>query len=213
DAPAVGTLSEGSTAADITDYYAFESPENSDNYVFVTNVMGLTAPGSTADAKFSEDIMYEINIDNNADDIEDLVIQAIFRDGKVIVFGPTSPSEAGIESKIENDGTRVESMVSAYGQTPEIGAASGMKVFAGPRDDSFYMDFFKFVDIVNGAGSALGLEVDPPANGSEYSTSFDDPGSDTFAGSNVMSVVIELPKSMLGSSTTFSSWVEAKVKK
>ncbi len=210
DAPAVGSLSEGSSAADITDYYAFESPENADNYVFVTNVNGLTAPGATGDAQFSEDIMYEVNIDNNADDVEDLVIQAIFRDGKVIVFGPTAPASAGIDSKIENAGTRVEAAISAYGETPVIASESNMKVFAGPRDDPFYMDFFKFVDIVNGAGDALGLEVDPPADGNNYATSFDDPGADTFAGTNVLSVVIEVPKAMLGSSTTFSSWVEAK---
>lgn len=212
DAPAVGSLSEGSTAADITDYYAFESPSNADNYVFVVNVLGLTAPGSTAQASFDNDIMYEFNIDNNADNVEDLVIQAVVENGVLTVYGPTAPTSTGLQSTLEIGASSVSTNVTAYGSTPSVGEANGMTVFAGPRDDPFYMDFFKFVDIVNGAGNALGLEVADPANGSEYATSFDDPGADTFAGTNVLSVVVELPKSMLGTSTTFSSWVESKSK-
>lgn len=212
DAPAVGSLSTGSTTQDITDYYAFESPANSDNYVFVCNVLGLTAPSSTGDATFDENVMYEFNIDNDGDHVEDLVIQTIFRDGKVIVFGPVAPAAAGLNSSVQNNGTRAEAMITAYGSEPEVGEASGIKVFAGPRDDPFFMDFFKFVDIVNGVGANLGLDVADPANGSAYSTSFDDPGADTFTGTNVLSVVVEVPKSMLGSSTTFSSWVESKNK-
>ncbi len=212
DAPAVGSLSSGSTAADITDFYAFESPENADNYVFVCNVLGLTAPSATADASFDENIMYEFNIDNDGDNVEDLVIQAIFRDGKVIVFGPTAPTEAGLNSQVATSGTRVEAAVTAYGSDPTVGEAEGIKVFAGSRDDPFFMDFFKFVDIVNGAGNALELDVPDPAEGDAYATSFDDPGTDTFAGTNVLSVVIEVPKSSLGSSDSFTSWAESKQK-
>ncbi len=212
DAPAVGSLSEGSSAADITDYYAFESPENPDNYVFVTNVYGLTAPAATSGISFSNEVMYEINIDNDGDNVEDLVIQTIFRNNKAIVFGPLAPRTPGSSSQIENGGNRASVTITSVGGDVNVGNANGVKVFAGPRDDPFFMDFFKFVDIVNGAGNALGLEVPPPADGIAYATSFDQPGMDTFQGSNVLSVVIELPKSMLGSSTTFSSWVEAKTR-
>lgn len=210
DAPAVGSLSTGSTAADITDYYAFESPSNPDNYVFVVNVMGLTAPGATDQAAFDPNVMYEINIDNNGDNIEDLVIQSIFRDDQVLVFGPTPPMVNGLNSRIENGGDKLRAMVTSYGASPSIGESSTLKIFAGPRDDPFFMDFFRFVDIVNGAGSALGLEVPPPADGNAYATSFSENGMDTFAGTNVLSVVIEVPKASLGDSPVFSSWVEAK---
>ena len=37
--------------------------------------------------------MTEINIDNNGDNIEDLVIQSIKRDGKMYFFGPTLHQE------------------------------------------------------------------------------------------------------------------------
>jgi len=210
DAPAVGSLTAGSSISDITDYYAFESPSNPDNYVFVCNTSGLTAPGT--EKSFSSNIMYEFNIDNDGDNLEDLVIQAVFRDGQVHVFGPTAPSQTGLMSKIETGGPTVSAAVTALGDNPTIGESAGMKVFAGQRDDPFFMDFFKFVDIVNGAGNALGLDVAAPADGTAYATSFDSPGADTFAGSNVMSVVVEVPKSSLGSSNTFNSWLESKTK-
>jgi hypothetical protein len=70
-----------------------------------------------------------------------------------------------------------------------------MKFFAGPRDDPFFFDFAQFSAILSG-----------------NATSFNDPGSDTFAGSNVMSVVVEVPKAMLGGSGSVNTWVETKRK-
>ncbi|TRX56213.1 DUF4331 domain-containing protein [Fulvivirga sp. M361] len=214
DAPAVGSLTTGSTAADITDYFAFESPANSDNYVFVCNVLGLSAPGD--DITFDEDVMYEINIDNNADNVEDLVIQANFKEGNVIVRGPVAPSATGLSSTIETSGNRVTAPITRIGDnTPSTATSGGVTVFAGPRDDPFFMDFFQFTDIVNGAGDFLGLDVPDPEDDDnmdgtpEYDTAFDMPGVDTFEDLNTLSVVIEVPKSSLGSSAQFSSWVES----
>ncbi|MEM7548433.1 MAG: DUF4331 family protein [Bacteroidota bacterium] len=218
EAPLVGSLSTGSTILDITDFYAFESPENSDNYVFVCNVMGLLGSGAqTQNASFDPDVMYEFNIDTNGDNVEDLVIQSIFRDDVAIVYGPVAPTATGRNSVIETSGNRVEVELSS---TTEVNVAEsgGVRVFAGPRDDPFFMDFLQFVDIVNGAGAFFELDVPDPeddddADGTpEYDTSFDSPGSDTFAGSNVLSLVVELPKDMIGGAavTTFSSWAESK---
>ena len=74
------------------------------------------------------------------------------------------------------------------------------------------MDFFRFVDVVNGAGASLGFDVADPADGTAYATSFSRPGADTFAGTNVLSLVVEVPKDMIGgaSVTSFGSWAEAK---
>lgn len=222
DAPAVGSLTTGSSVSDITDYYAFESPANSDNYVFVCNVAGLTAPSATGDLSFDSSIMYEFNIDNDGDNVEDLVIQAYFKNGKVYTYGAVEPSMTGATSQIEKSGTKVSTDITQYGDSPIVGSAGGIQIFAGPRDDPFYMDFFKFVNIVNGVGASLSDETntgvydgdrdsDPDTEGVQpYPAAFDEPGTDAFAGTNVLSVVIEVPKSSLGSSTTFTSWVESK---
>lgn len=190
DAPAVTA-----TASDITDYYAFQSPENADNLVFVANLQGLLDPAATASAKFDEQVMVEFNIDNTGDAVEDLVIQAVFRDGKVQVYGPAAPSESGLMSQVETDGGLVEAEITQYNETAKIGSGKGMKVFAGPRDDPFFFDFAQYSEII--AGNA---------------TSFNEPGADTFAGTNVLSVVVEVPKSMLGNAAALNTWVESKRK-
>lgn len=188
DAPAV----TGQTT-DITDFYAFESPENSDNMVFVTNLQGLLSPMSTSNAFFDEDVLIEINIDNDGDLTEDLVIQAIPRNGKMYVFGPFSPDNTGLSSFIESDNLSVSVGITEYGETPKINENNNVKVFAGPRDDPFFFDLTAYLNILDGSASG-----------------FSDPGTDTFAGTNVLSLVTELPKSELGNAETLNTWVETK---
>jgi hypothetical protein len=177
DAPAV----TGKTS-DITDVYAFQSPTTASNMVLVVNIQGLLAPSATAAAKFDPETMVEINIDNSAtaDNIEDLVIQTTFENGKVQVYGPAKPIQTGLKSTLINSATKVEGAITAYGAAPSITEQSGMKIFAGPRDDPFFFDLDQFKKIL--AATATG---------------FNNPGTDTFAGTNVMSIVIELPKSVL----------------
>jgi hypothetical protein len=190
DAPAVT-----STTSDITDYYAFQSPTNPDNMVFVANVQALLDPTATASASFDEQVLIEFNIDNSGDLVEDLVLQAFVENGKVKIYGPTAPSMTGTTSIKEEAGFVVEADVTSYGQSAVIGNSNGVKVFAGPRDDPFFMDFAQYVEIVTG-----------------NATGFNTVGSDTFAGTNVMSVVIEVPKSTLGSAAVINTWVESKRK-
>ena len=178
DAPAVT-----GTGSDITDVYAFQSPANANKMVFVVNVQGLLAPSATAAASFDEEVMIEINIDNSSakDNMEDLVIQAAFDNGKVKVYGPAAPIQAGLTSTLLKS-TPIEANISTYGAEPVIGEGNGIKVFAGPRDDPFFFDLNQFKAIIGGTA-----------------TSFNNPGTDAFAGTNVLSLVVEVPKSMLGS--------------
>lgn len=188
DAPAVS----GGTS-DITDFYAFQG-ENTSNIAFVANVQGLLAPADTGAAAFDENVMIEFNIDNTGDNVEDLVIQAIPRDGRMYVFGPIQPTQTGLSSTIITGAiNQVVVDITPYGQSAIVESSGGIMAFAGPRDDPFFMDFNRYGEII--AGNA---------------TSFNDPGADTFAGSNVMSVVVEVPKSMIGGSGTINTWVETK---
>ena len=190
DAPAVTNMS-----TDITDYYAFSSPENPDNMVFVANLSGLLSPSATSSVQFDENVLIEFNIDNTGDNVEDLVIQAIPRDGKMYVFGPVAPSSTGLNSRVETSAESVSVDITTYGSNAVVGSENGVRAFAGPRDDPFFFDLGAYTDILSGNAS-----------------SFSDPGTDTFAGTNVMSVVIEVPKSMLGQAEMLSTWVESKLK-
>ncbi|PQV46562.1 uncharacterized protein DUF4331 [Jejuia pallidilutea] len=190
DAPAV----QGGTS-DITDFYAFQG-EDTNNLVFVANVQGLISPANTESATFDENVLIEFNIDNTGDNIEDLIIQAIPRDGKMYFFGPVTPSQTGLNSVIETNATANGVVaISKYGDAPVIGTNAGMSFFAGPRDDPFFMDFAQYSAIIGGTA-----------------TGFNNPGTDTFAGSNVMSIVVEVPKAMIGGSGTINTWVESKTK-
>jgi len=198
DAPAVTGSGNTSTGADITDIYAFQSPSDNSKMVFVMNVQGLMSPASSATASFPSNTLYEINIDNTGDNVEDLVIQALVQNGKIRVYGPVAPAATGMSSTVRTNGSLTEASVTAYSgsSSPVIGSnANGIKVFAGPRDDPFFFDLTRFKEIVGG-----------------MQTSFRNPGVDTFAGTNVMSIVIEVPKSMLGSATTINIWGETKTK-
>ncbi len=190
DAPAV----QGGTS-DITDYYAFQA-QDTDNVVFVANVQGLLSPTASAQAAFDENVLVEFNIDTNDDNVEDLVIQAIPRDGKMYFFGPVAPTQTGLNSTIQTGATQTVVDITAYGSSASIATNSnGIKTFAGPRDDPFFMDFARYGEIIGGTA-----------------TSFNSPGTDTFAGTNVMSIVVEVPKSMVGGSGTINTWVESKSK-
>ena len=190
DAPAV----QGGTS-DITDFYAFQG-EDTNNLVFVANTQGLLSPASTGNASFSENVLIEINIDNTGDNVEDLVIQAIARDGKMYFFGPVAPSQTGLNSTIQTNANASGVVdISAYGADATVATNAGMSFFAGPRDDPFFFDFAQYSAIIGGT-----------ANG------FNDPGADTFAGSNVMSIVVEVPKAMIGGSGSINTWIETKTK-
>ncbi|SDS02723.1 protein of unknown function [Polaribacter sp. KT25b] len=189
DAPATS-----GTNADISDFYAFEA-ENTNNLVFVANVQGLLSPTATANASFDENVLVEFNIDTNDDKVEDLVIQAIPKDGKMYFFGPFSPSSTGLNSTINEMATKNEVAISGYGASAIIENNNEMKFFAGPRDDPFFMDFAQYGAIIGGTASG-----------------FNNPGADTFAGTNVLSIVVEVPKSLIGGSGTINTWVESKVK-
>ncbi len=191
DAPGVTGSSQ-----DITDLYVFRG-QDTNNLVFVANTQGLLSPGSTGSAKFDPNTLIEFNIDNNGDNVEDLVIQCIY-DGasnKMKVYGPVKPSEIGMRSKLEGNAA-VEVGVTSYGaSSPTTMQSNGMWAFAGPRDDPFFFDLTQYKKIIGGTA-----------------TSFNASGTDAFAGTNVMSTVVEIPKSKLGTAASINVWLETKKK-
>ncbi len=178
---------------DITDVYVFRA-QDPNNMVFIANTQGLLTPGATAEAKFDENTMIEFNIDNNGDNVEDLVIQCIAKNGKMKVYGPAAPRTTGTISYLNINKLSSQVDITKYGQEAQIGTGdSGVKVFAGPRDDPFFFDLVRFRQVIAGQAS-----------------SFNNPGNDTFAGTNVMGLVVEVPKSQLNTNGTINVWAETK---
>ncbi len=203
DAPGVN-----GTTSDLTGFYAFEG-ESSNNLVLIANLQGFLPSGSaTENASFDEDVLVEFNIDTTGDLVENLIIQAIKRGDTMYFFGPAVPSATGLESEIATfaDMNKVAISSGVSDADAIVSENDGMKFFAGPRDDPFFFDLERFDDVANG-------QVD----------GFNEVGTDTFAGHNVLSIAIEIPKTMLGSGAiganphqpstpVYSMWVETKRK-
>lgn len=186
------TVLTANPARDIADIYSFRSPANSSNLVLVMTVSGLIPPAEASSTFFDPDVLYQWKIDNTGDAVEDLVVQA-FATGtgadQVIHFrGPVAPEITGTTSRVP-DGEEVVQVAISTGATPVTASANGVTVFAGVRDDPFFFDLAQFNQII--AGNA---------------TAFNDPGTDTFAGTNVLALVFEVPIAQLGTSSTLGIW-------
>ncbi|MFD2586995.1 DUF4331 family protein [Croceitalea marina] len=173
------------TTADIADYFAFEPTMGSDNTVFIVDLQSNVVDG-LAYGTFDEDVLTEINIDLDGDLTEDMVIQAIPRDGRMYFFGPITPDQTGLNSQVLVDSPLGDVEISATSAITET-TSEGVSLFAGPRQDPFFFDFFRFNEV---------LAPSPMDN-----SGFNVPGEDTFDGANTMSIAIEIPNSMIGEAT------------
>lgn len=192
------------STADIADFYAFEPSLGSDNTVFAvdlqTNVLPDLAYGS-----FDENVLTEINIDTNNDLVEEMVIQAIPRDGIMYFFGPIAPSETGLNGEVMVDNPLGWVEISAANAITKT-TDDGVSLFAGPRQDPFYFDFGQFNQVIGGMA---------PEGFKDASEAVD-----TFDGANTMSIVVEIPNSMLGETTgvnalgltVYKTWVTTNTK-
>ena len=190
---------------DMTDVYAFPGSAPGRIALVMDTRAFLTPAGATdpAQASFDPNLLYQFKIDNTGDAKEDKVIQVTFTgegaDQKIEVRGPVAPP---VEGAMENQVADATPAVTGALNT-NLGAADGIQVFAGPRDDPFFIDLEAAFCIlpdrkpVGGPlSSACALQPNPSAP-----FYFRNPGVDYVAGFNVNAIVIELPSSMLENGT------------
>ncbi len=176
----------GNAPLDITDVYAFRDPTANDNLVVGFGVNGVTTPDQNANARFSSTGSYLIHVDNNGDLNDDATVTVKFDNSDPQKFTIT-----GLGS------TPITGPVTPAGSAPNITAAGGIKVFAGLRDDPFFFDLTAFKHFVAGPYvPAAGLRA--AADGAP---------ADTFAGTNVSYVVIDLPITALTGAANSSTGV------
>jgi hypothetical protein len=180
DAPGL-TPPGGDPRTDITDIYAFRAANG--NSVLVLNVNGLTAAGSTAGfasnvpaVEQTDDVTYRFNVDGDGDAVADVVLDARF--GR--------PNPEGIQSfRVTRNGKHlVAGRTSRFGETHAAHGPDGVRAFAGLRDDPFFFDLGGFLNILS------------PTPGESF-LGCTSPRTDTFAGTNVSSLVLDVPPSLL----------------
>jgi hypothetical protein len=184
---------------DINDVFAFPG-SGADR---IALAMTTSSPIQGTNASFDNNLLYQFRIDNSGDAIEDRVIQVTFSGSganqTVTVRGPVAAAMTGMRSTLVDDPQAVTGLV---GQT--LGSATGVQVFAGLRDDPFFIDLEQFFKIVPDRRPSTGPLSQPQT---QEATSFRNPGIDFLRSYNALAIVVEVPKSML----TSASGPDAKI--
>ncbi len=179
---------------DITDLYAFKSTGGT---TLALNVNPLTSPADTATTRFRGKAIYQFQIDTDGDARAEVAYRVKFRNARKLNDGTVvqnyvvmydtgkSADRNGWYGKVVARGR-----TSAYDHKKTVAhVAGGGKVFAGPRDDPFFFDLPGFVQfktkLLEGS-----TDLDELLGGFT--------GEDTFRGTNVSSIVIEVPNARLG---------------
>lgn len=198
-------ISEDPTA-DATDLYAFVSPDAADTVTLIANYYpGQDPAGGPNFYRFGDDVTYDINVDNDGDAVADIVYRFNFSTSitnpnvPLYNVGPIESLDSEnwnviqryTITRITDEGEEqlaFEGIVPPYNigptSTPNyadlaeaaIGEVDGMKVFAGPRDDPFWVDLGAVFDLVT-------IRELPGATG----------GLDDLQGLNVLSLALQIP--------------------
>jgi hypothetical protein len=185
---------------DISDVYVFPSPVDSDNVVLVMNVSPLISPAQVAIRRFDPKVLYQFKIDNTGDNVEDIVIQATFRGTgaqSCYIAGPSAPSQTGTKSTALTVDANVGTFDSPFTLT------NGAQVFCGTREDPFFFDLEQFFTILPDRAYPI-TGVAPADPNAPQATTFRTPGIDFLSTGNynVLSIVVELPKTLVQGSGT-----------
>jgi hypothetical protein len=178
---------------DINDVYAFPG-STPDRLVLAVTTSSPLTPAGSAGAAFDPGQLYQIKIDNNGDAVEDVVLQFVFEgtgpSQTVSLIGPSAPSATGIQNRILDADAAISGPINTV-----LGSSSGIQLFAGLREDPFFIDLEQFFRIIPDRAPVQGplSKIGPK----QEATSFRDPGVDFLAGINTLAIVVELPESML----------------
>jgi hypothetical protein len=186
---------ELSPRMDINDVYAFPGSSD-DRIVLVMTTSSPLTPGQTPTAVFDPNLLYQLKIDNTGDAVEDLVIQFTFSGSgasqTVDVRGPVPPVMTGMLSRIASVAPSLSGRINTV-----LGSPGGTQVFAGPRDDPFYLDLEQFFRIIPDRRPVTGALSQLPDTAT--ASAFRGPGAavDYLAGFNTLALVIELPEALV----------------
>jgi hypothetical protein len=189
-------LVELNPSLDMTDVYAFPGATTG-RIALVLNSWAFLTPAQTPGTSFDPNLLYQFKIDNTGDAKEDLVIQVQFSgtgaNQTVQVWGPIAPPVSGAMGNTVSTGT--PSITGAVNTV--LGSPTGIQVFAGAREEPFFIDletFFRILPDRKPSTGTLGALPDTPT-----ASSFRTPATavDFTKGFNVLSIVVELPASML----------------
>jgi hypothetical protein len=211
----------------LTDLYVFREKDQNpsatgDDLIFIMN----TNPRSEGGKQyyFATDARYEFHVSAVANNAaaptakDDVILRFEFGEPdaaskqQAIAFNvikggdsnPTTPTSTGTDGK-----TMVTTPLGAepISNTVKI-VDKPVTIFAGMREDPFFFDVDRFLEVRASAAARAGGDTSKPQ------VTFRNPGVDFTAGLNVNAIVARVPKSLLpGSGPTYDVWQTISVKK
>jgi len=189
--------------ADLADTYAFLDPTDNTRVILAMTVRGFIAAGENRNfGAFDANIRYRLEIETTGDARPERFIDFTFSKRT----GATAPQVATItlmdgQTFTANTTPPSTCLAGAAGCPPAptittLGA-TGIRFFAGMRDDSFNFDipaFGNFVACVTG-------NVPPGETCPTPVTNIFARGRDSFAGYNIMNIALSIPRSLFGTPT------------
>ena len=181
---------------DINDLYAFTNKD--DKLVLILTVH----PFADSSSRLNPDYLYQFKIDTTGDHIEDFVIQTIAQNTgthqSINIYGPGTPAVKGTQA---NEVLRTNPLLTTFGETAQ---SDKIKAVVAVKDDPFFFDLSRYNEIIANvkAGNA------PPTV--SFASS---PTSDTLAKTNVIAIVVEFPKSLLGDVSKLSIWATSSLRR
>jgi hypothetical protein len=202
--------------ADITDVFAMPDPKNAKNVVLIMDVDPLIPAGMTAGHALDPNVLYQFKIATGIagkNYQESLVLQLKADKAgagqKITLYGPAKPNEVGTADTIVGKTGTFD-----FNKTVKIGKITA---FVGPRREPFFFDLSQFFKILPDR-NYMNHPNPPPATAASFR--FAKPGQkivlfgtnygtaasnkcviqkpvDALKDYNVLSIVIEVPKSML----------------
>jgi hypothetical protein len=193
---------------DVNDVYAFPSPSDPSRVVLVLGTTSPITPSAASTAAFGNEneVLYQLKVDNTGDAKEDLVFQFTFTGAggsqQVSVRGPVAPAQVGTANTLA---TAAATLTGATNTT--LSGPNGLQVFAGPRDDPFFIDLEQFFRILPDRKPESG----PLSTITQGPLTFRERGQavDFLRTFNDLAIVVELPLAQLtanGARPRFGVW-------
>jgi hypothetical protein len=198
-------------AVDGADAYAFLDPTNNNNVILALTSRGFIAPGENNNfGQFDPAVRYRFELETSGDPRPDRFIDVTFSrrqvtqgtpvqqtatvtmmDGQSFT-APATPPSVCIEGAANCPPAPI---VTDFTPT---GAPGPVRFFAGMRDDTFNFDIPAFAAATAALRACVAAGSGAPANCVSDALANFSRGRDSFAGYNVMNIVISVPKALFG---------------
>lgn len=200
DAPYVS----GDQSVDGADTYAFLDPNDNTRVVLAMTVRGFIAPGENHNfGQFDPNVRHRFEIETTGDARPDRFIDVTFAKRT----GSFNPQVATVRlftgQTFTANSTPPSLCIAGSANCPpaptitDLGA-TGVRFFAGMRDDTFNFDIPAFSAATTALRACVAAGSGAPPNCVSDALANFNRGRDTFAGYNVMNIALSIPKSLFG---------------